>query len=248
MNCLLVPTVGLDLGLLERLAYSIDYPIAHKIVLNNGKPGSVNQFIKNHPDWKVNEHYKNFGVAESWNQAPYIFPKEKSWLIVNDDVWFGPGYLGVLCKVCTDDFVSSQHMIFTHPTAETPQCFVWTRKAVDEFGYFDENFWPAYYEDLDMRFRFKIGNASTYHIPLYGQNHGKPYPGGQNWNGMKDGAGLFNRAYFLKKWGSLEKPLWNHPYNDPSLSIRDWKMDHGRRSKIEPIWDTFMSMPNPSIK
>lgn len=78
MNVLFVPTLGLDLLLLERLAASVDYPIRSKVVFNNGDPGACDEFRDRHDDWQVKESaFGNLGVAGSWNFCAKMFPEEQ---------------------------------------------------------------------------------------------------------------------------------------------------------------------------
>jgi GT2 family glycosyltransferase len=243
MNCLLVPAIGLDLNLINRFADSIDFPIAHKCIVNNGRLGVFDDFHKQRPDWGIYETGHNIGVAASWNLAPQFWPNEKCWLICNEDVWFEKGSLEAICKG-SDRLADNCDMVHTN---ETYPCFVWTRRGIRRFGTFDENFFPLYYEDWDMRFRHRLGNADLPIVVQSGVHHGKPYHGGQNWNGMKDGCGVFNREYFLRKWGDLDAPKFKTPYNQGG-NLGHWSFEEARRRKIEPIWETFMSMPNPSIR
>jgi GT2 family glycosyltransferase len=210
---MIIPTTGLDPGLLARLRDSIDHPFDVRV---------------------MNNRYENQGVAASWNRAPDFFKAHKWWLIVNDDCWFEPGGLAQICH-SADLMCESCHVIQTN---EAWPCFVWTAKGCREVGNFDENFWPAYYEDTDYIVRLKLAGWKVGTVPGITVHHGKPYHGGQNYNAMKDGCGLFNRAYFIKKWGSLDPK----PTSDPG-----WHLDPKRRKQMEPIWDTFINMPGAAI-
>ncbi len=132
MNVLFVPTLGLDLSLLERLASSVDYPIARKMAFNNGEPGALDSFRDAHPDWIVKESaFGNMGVAGSWNQCAKLFPEEQSWLIMNDDAWFLPGYLETICK-CSNEH-ETEPLIHLN-SSNAYYCFVWTKTGRREFG------------------------------------------------------------------------------------------------------------------
>lgn len=142
MNVLFVPTLGLDLSLLERLAASVDYPIRSKVAFNNGEPGALDEFRDKHDDWIVKESaFGNLGVAGSWNQCAKMFPEEPSWLIMNDDAWFLPGYLQ---KIQQASFNHYNEPIVHLNSSNAYYTFVWTQRGKKEFGEFDENFWPAY--------------------------------------------------------------------------------------------------------
>src|SRR5216117_1106224 len=194
MNVLFVPTLGLDVSLLERLAASVDYHVRSKVVFNNGEPGALDSFRDKHDDWIVKESaFGNLGVAGSWNQCAKMFPEEPYWLLMNDDAWFLPGYLEKICKCCHDHF--DQPIIhLNHSNAY--YCFVWSQVGLKVCGEFDENLWPAYYEDCDMRVRHRLKGYNGYVYALEGLQplpHGKPNTGGMNYNAMLQGCGLFNR-------------------------------------------------------
>ncbi len=250
MNVLFVPTLGLDLSLLERLANSVDYAIHAKCVFNNGEPGALDSFKDAHPDWIVKESaWGNRGVAGSWNDCAKLFPEEDQWLLVNEDAYFLPGYLEQICKMARA--YPMEPVIFLN-NSNAFYCFVWTRRGKDEFGEFDENFWPAYYEDCDYRVRLKLKGYNGFVYALQGLEplpHGKPKTGGMNYNAMLQGCGLLNRAYWKRKWGNQDFTTATHetPYKDHRLSVDQWAWYPEGRSIRKEIYDAWMSLPNPSI-
>jgi hypothetical protein len=252
MNVLFVPTLGLDLSLLERLAASVDYPIRSKVAFNNGEPGALDTFRDAHPDWIVKESaFGNLGVAGSWNQCAKMFPEEPCWLLMNDDAWFLPGYLEKICK-CADDHWFELPLIYTNHSNPF-YCFVWTSAGKRDVGEFDENLWPAYYEDCDYRVRLRLRGWNGYVYALEGLPplpHGKPRTGGMNYKAMLDGCGLLNREYWLRKWGNQDfhgSPKYETPYRDHRLTVDQWVWRPDERETRRKIWDAWMSLPNPSI-
>ena len=250
MNVLFVPTLGLDLSLLERLANSVDYAIHAKCAFNNGEPGALDSFKDAHPDWIVKESaWGNRGVAGSWNECAKLFPEEASWLIMNDDAWFLPGYLEKICKTAREH--EQTHLIHLN-NSNAYYCFVWTQTGRKTFGEFDENLWPAYYEDRDMLVRHKLMGYTGYVYALQGLEplpHGKPRTGGVNYNAMLQGCGLLNRAYWLRKWGNQDftTSTYETPYKDHRLSVDQWAWYPEGRAIRKEIYDAWLSLPNPSI-
>ncbi len=245
---LFVPSIGLDVSLLERLAASIDYPIATKVILNNGPEDALEKFGDTHRDWKVFEPATgNLGVAGSWNWAAKMFPNE-SILIMNEDAWFLPGQLGKIVT-CADDNPTAPVIHINDTNAY--YCFVWTKAGRERFGLFDENLWPAYLEDTDYRLRMRLEGVSTWPYALQGEEpvpHGKTRTGGVNYAAMIQGCGLLNRAYWQRKWGNqdYENPLYKTPYKDHRLSLKEWVWMPEERAKRQPLWQAFMEQ-NPSI-
>jgi hypothetical protein len=250
MNVLFVPSLGLDVSLLDRLAASVDCHVRSKVAFNNGEPGVLDGFRDTHPDWIVKESaIGNMGVAGSWNQCAKMFPEESSWLIMNEDAWFLPGYLEKIRK-CAIEHPNEPIIHLNNSNAY--YCFVWTKRGREEFGEFDENIFPAYLEDNDMRVRHRIMGYNGYVYALQGLEplpHGKPRTGGINYTAMIQGCGLLNRVYWLRKWGSLDydKAEYQAPYKDQRLTPNQWVYYVEERVQRKALWEAFMSLPNPSI-
>lgn len=250
MNVLFVPTLGLDLSLLERLAASVDYPLKAKVCFNNGEPGALDTFGDSHPDWIVKESaFGNLGVAGSWNMCAKMFPEEPCWLLMNDDAYFLPGYLEKICQ-CAREHVTEPIIHLNESNAY--YCFVWTQRGRKEFGEFDDNFFPAYMEDCDYRVRLRLKGYNGYVYALQGLPplpHGKPKTGGMNYNAMLQGCGLLNRQYWLYKWGNqnFEEATYQTPYKDHRLTVNQWAWYPEGRAIRKQIYDAWMSLPNPSI-
>lgn len=249
MRTLFVPSLGLDLTLLERLAASIDCHVDFKVVWNNGALGALESFARTHRDWIVKDSaFGNIGVAGAWNEAAKLFPDEPTILIVNEDSFFLPGYLEII-RQCADDNYAAPLIHLND--SNSYYAFISTRAGREEFGTFDENFF-VYLEDCDMRVRHRLMGVTTYPYALQGlpsMPHGKPRTGGVNYAAFIQAVGLFNRAYWLRKWGSFnfEQAEYQTPYRDHRLKPSEWVWDPAHRAKIHPLWETFMSLPNPSI-
>lgn len=225
---IIVPTLNLDKSLLSRLLDSIDHPV----------------YV--HRRWN---DYNNIGVAATWNLGPDLFPDQEAWIICNDDVQFEPGALGEFCQK-VEELADKESFIMWDDT-DYFACFAWTRVGVERFGLFDENFFPAYEEDADMKMRWKIAG---YQPPnMFGKNcpmkHGKPQCGGPRYNQMIQDGAYYRRGYFVRKWGTLDfnKPVFKTPFNDPNKSLKDWTIEPDMRANLQKTWDDFINQPNPSI-
>lgn len=250
MNVLFVPSIGLDITLLDRLAASVDFHVAYKVAWNNGPLGALESFARLHRDWIVKDSgMGNLGVAGSWNECAKLFPDERTMLLMNEDAHFLPGQLEQICGQA--DHHESEPILYLNET-QAMYCFVATKSGREMFGTFDENFWPAYYEDCDFRVRLRLAGV-VHPYPLLPNQppvpHGKPRSGGTNYSAMLQGCGLINRAYWLKKHGSFdfEKATYPTPYRDHRLKPSEWVWDPAHRAKLYPLWDTFINLPEPSI-
>jgi hypothetical protein len=246
MNVLLVPSLGLDISLIERLARSVDFPIKYKVAINNGKIGALDEFRNRHRDWTVVDIGKNLGCAGSWNLAPEIFPTEPCWLISNDDQEFQPGVLEKICKAA-DEHCKDHHIIYVNQF-DAFDLFVWTAKGVKEIGTFDENFWGVYCEDWEYRCRLKVGNAMQFrmneNLPI---KHGKP-AAGKHYHELLAGWKPLNEDYLKRKWGTIgDNPIFNCPFFNPHNPINEWKLEEENRRKREVFWNAFWNRPNVSL-
>lgn len=246
MQTLLVPTLGLDVSLIERLARSVDYPIKYKVAINNGKIGALADFKDRYRDWTVVDIGKNLGCAGSWNLAPEIFPAETCWLISNDDQEFQKGVLEKICK-SADENCKDHHIIYVNQF-DAYDMFVWTQKGVKEIGTFDENIWPIYLEDYEYRCRLKIAGKCfrmNENLPV---KHGKHRPAGKPYHELLTACKPLNEDYLKRKWGTTgDTPIFNCPFFNPHIPINEWKLEEENRRRREVFWNDFWNRPNVSI-
>lgn len=241
MNCLLVPTLALDISLLDRLNKSIDHHIPQKILVNNGHYSALDKWEKENPDWIVLHTDRNLGVSASWNLAPTQF-YHNSWLIVNDDQEFQPGCLKKICQSMNENPHAHIHYVNEYQAYDI---FGWTRRAVEDFGLFDENFYPGYFEDWEMRLRLKLGKAQINVMQGITVKHGKPKPAGKRYMDMLAKFKPVNEDYFIRKWGKISDSETDYtaPFNDKTKTIKYWILEEGRRKMMEDVWDEFMKQP-----
>jgi len=214
---LIVPVMVNYQGFTE-LMHTVDVPV-HPIVI---------------PNWQ-----HNIGVSKGWNQGlrraielglEYVF-------IVNDDVTFSPGAMQKMLDGLNEgyDLISAfggdsdepgVHEIVDEGSPDFAAFVVNPRAFVEKFGFFDENFTPAYFEDNDMRYRIQVGGGRQ-GIVL----NAKMYHGGsvtQHWNGGQVVTSpMFesNRDYYRAKWGGTPgEEKYTAPFNGlTGKTFRDWK-------------------------
>lgn len=143
----------------------------------------------------------NLGVAASWNRIIELAGPEDV-IISNDDIVFNSRtFLELIISLRSHDFVEGDGWaLFGQRSGLT--------KTV---GWYDENFWPAYYEDVDYDLRLAKAGIVP-HRPLTEpvRHHGwatQTATGNPDW--LREGRER-NHAYFLAKWGGESKnPRWN---------------------------------------
>ena len=146
---LIVPVLN-RYDLLQRMLSSIDYPVKHLLVIDNGASMVMEDMELDVPDCVEFTTYlpmpANVGVAASWNLGIKSFPYDDRWFFASNDVVFKPGALERLCEARTDEITLSK--MFPHWHA-----FSVGYEAVRRLGLFDEAFFPAYFEDNDYNTR-----------------------------------------------------------------------------------------------
>lgn len=105
-------------------------------------------------------------------------------------------------------------------------CYMIKKEFVKKVGFFDENYFPAYFEDNDMHYRIllsgnhakRISSAPYYHI------------GSQTMrvNPDRDLGSHRTAGLFQIKWGStpsycMDGHGWKTPFNNQSLDVKYWK-------------------------
>lgn len=191
----------------------------------------------------------NKGCAGGWNKG-VEFGMEHGFnymLIANNDVLFSPKTIQALydrikkgdkmlvsaIDVAYEVTIPQQVTDPTHPVnnkdiTEAPSphfsCFMISKECVEKVGYFDEGFFPAYFEDNDYHYRIKLvaGNEAAiavtsavfYHYGSRTQNQeaGQPVVPGPVFKQ--------NETYFISKWGGVPgRETFTNPFNDVTKDI-----------------------------
>ena len=218
--------------LLLRCIHSIDYPVEKLIIVNNGNDLSVNAAIEQIEsegefDFRIFTPMCNLGVGASWNWIMRNNPAEY-WLMVGNDIQFTPGDLAKI-----DKFVCAHPEFVLCPANWGHSLFAIRPSCVDQAGYFDENFYPAYSEDQDQMYRIKLAGAKWQDCPDIHSLHGEPPLWGSStvWSDpvLNKKCGVTqqnNHEYFKRKWGGAPgEETFTHPYDNPELGLKDWIID-----------------------
>jgi GT2 family glycosyltransferase len=165
---LIVPVLN-RYDLLERMVSSIDYPVAHLLIIDNGASAVMEDISIDVPDCVEHTTYlpmpANLGVAGSWNLGIKSFPYADRWFIASNDVQFHPGALERLSEARRDEITLSGDFPFW-------QAFCVGYEAVRRLGLFDEAFFPAYFEDKDYERRAEHAGVTItkLHVPMSHDN------------------------------------------------------------------------------
>lgn len=227
---LIVPVLN-RYDLLDKMLRSIDHSIDHLVVIDNGGDyGSYDpgDHVRLYARWdRVHEASvvqlpHNIGVAASWNLGMKLTP-DGWWLIANSDLEFGPGDLEVLEGQVDPDRAAIYSMLGM-------AAFALTLPAVRQVGYFDENFHPAYDEDLDYARRAQLAAVPTIKARWTGKHVGSatifsdPEYAARNRETHRQ-----NDQYYERKWGGHKQggERFDTPFNR-APSVRAWELDPDR--------------------
>lgn len=132
--------------LLQRCLDSINYPIGHLLIINNGASDNPEDFELSIPELVEETTYlpmpANLGVAESWNLGVKSFPFAENWFFASNDVVFHGDALEKLSTAHTEHLTLSKLFPFW-------QVFSLGYGAATRVGLWDASFFPAYFEDND---------------------------------------------------------------------------------------------------
>jgi GT2 family glycosyltransferase len=163
MENLIVPVLN-RYDLLQRMLDSVDVPVDHLLVIDNGASVMAEPLeLKLGDNFAKFTHLRmpaNLGVAGSWNLGIKSFPYAERWFIVSNDVVFGPGALAKLAGANRDEITL---------TGAAPhwQAFALGDEAVSDLGLFDEcGFFPAYFEDNDYMRRAEFAGVNVRRVEL----------------------------------------------------------------------------------
>jgi GT2 family glycosyltransferase len=156
---LIVPVLN-RYDLLQRMISSIDYPIRHLFIIDNGEgPEEILEI----PDWVREITYtpvpSNLGVAASWNLGIKSFPHHNRWFFASNDMYFEKGALEKLGTARTNELT----LCDVPPYFQT---FVVGEEVVEKIGLFDEIYYPAYFEDSDFIRRVEKAGLTVTRFPV----------------------------------------------------------------------------------
>jgi len=197
-----IPTINRWDLLQETLKkYEKDFPNTYIMIVDNG-----NQFEKGINAERIFKNQghilgspKNLGVSASWNHMlnhafEIHLPKPfENVLVLNDDIYLGKTEAEII------DFIDNNQ--FSLATTTLTWCaFIISRETYLRVGPFDEEIFPAYFEDNDYAYRLKLeGIPHSCHEFLNPQtfiNSGSiAKDPSLNANFEK------NKKYYISKWG-----------------------------------------------
>ena len=147
---------------------------------------------------------RHIGVAGTWNLALGEHPD--AWVVIsNDDVELHAATIESLVQAAEDHFEAG----FIYPAFNPGAMFcvfIVKHRVVAQIGGFDEQFYPAYFEDTDFHHRMKKAGIVEFAAPNASYDHvGSATMKSFNEREMKTHHEQFkaNRNRYIAKWGSV---------------------------------------------
>lgn len=156
---LIVPTIW-HYDLLQRMLSSIDYPVGHVIIIDNG--GALE-----HAECEMADKVSivnlpsNLGVGPSWNLGIKLSPFSSWWLICNDDIVWNPGALRLYDEAIGDNNI----VIGTLSSDNTFSGFAIHESVIRTVGLFDEFYYPGVGEEINYIHRMNANGVKVKMIP-----------------------------------------------------------------------------------
>ena len=210
---LIVPTLT-RYDLLQRMLSSIDYPVGHVLIIDNGNMIDQLKLPAEIKELTVLTMPANQGVAGSWNLGIKCFPKDSRWLIVSDDVVFPAGALERYAGLA-----DSEKMQFFDVSPKWA-CFSVGETVVQKAGLACELFHPAYFEDNDWERRIDQAGVVKETLPIQVQH--------DNSSTLKSGFESKNAATFI-----ANKTVFDERADAGVMSGGEWSLDIRRANS----WD-----------
>ena len=219
--------------MVEPMTIALIVPVLNKFDLFTRLMHSVDCEIR---PYVIDNYVHNTGVSAAWNEGMRraLADGHEYAIISNDDVRFEPGAIEEIYTILKETdatLVSANQNMWYRGEERYVEgadffCFgVNIPKLINNCGSFDENFFPAYFEDNDMHRRMNLSGAKGYiarhavawHVGSATQNADPNNP-----NCSHERFGQL-REYFARKWGGEPgTERFERPFNDETKDIWDW--------------------------
>lgn len=232
----------------SRLIMSIDYPVDNFVIINNNGKGELDEELEKLKSLNkkfINKIHicnlpQNIGCAGAMNLIIKCFMNSPYWIIANDDIAFGPGFLEEMVTTAeADPGIGMIHGFEGDYGIGSWDLFLIRDHIIKIFGLFDENTYPAYCEDIDYIMRFmhrpirKIVSLNKMYYHGFGDKTQYNQHGSQTKKSNEDLANKLtyadeeNKLYMDQKWTDRWRMMSpsEHPFQNENLPIDYTKYD-----------------------
>lgn len=152
------------------------------------------------------------------------------------------------CLLDALDRLQLKHYRYIFDRSADLHCWAMTRDGLRIGGYFDENFWPCYYEDTDYCQRAKYNGLDE--GKCYISDSGLVHSAGRSLTVHSDPRLMHLHQhtitqivrYYEKKWGNPGNERYDRPFSDPTRSVNDWSTADSRFNNTligNPQWRLY---------
>ena len=174
---------------------------------------------------------RHTGCAKAWNTVIRLYPHHNFWIMMSDDVFFEPMQLESFylenVRSIGSPSLGALSACMRFPNTDTVRstfglmAFSITRVAILRTGLFDENIFPAYYEDDDYVLRMMLAGlefrALSNVVAFHGDESDRGYVGGTRKSSPAQ-AGRYSEElrrgsseiYYRFKWGPGASSFSSH--------------------------------------
>jgi GT2 family glycosyltransferase len=202
---IVVPTLTRK-DLLYDLLASIDVHVGTLLIIDNGRQELGQLWLPLVDDLRVADLGSNLGVAASWNLGIKTGVQDDWLMVLSDDVRMPPGALAQFAEQSAADRIVL--------SATWPHWCAFTIgiDVVRTVGLFDENFYPAYFEDNDYQRRLDdAGIAVQYGPEVHHANSSTLQTAGRRFTQANTLSFERNLQYITAKWTAGGSSAWD-PY------------------------------------
>ncbi|MGO9359758.1 MAG: glycosyltransferase family 2 protein [Xanthobacteraceae bacterium] len=180
---------------------------------------------------------RNRGLARSWNEGVRLALAEgcDAVMMLNDDLHFHPGGYDAFVTAATSAVEQDGAAFFTtcghepgphgsdRVVTQGFACCIIAAMLFEAIGGFDENFWPAYYEDCDFRYRLRSAGFAWLidKRPLVHHARSSTLRTDERVRRRHPEEERRNKAYYVRKWGDVVgRETFATPFDDPRFDLR----------------------------
>ena len=240
---------------ITRLLMSVDYPVDNFVIINNNGRGELDDELNALTKIKhkfinkitVSHLPANLGCSGAWNLIIKCYMLAPYWIIVNDDVSFGPGLLKEFAEtVEADPTVGIVHAHQGEYGIGSWDLFLIRDHIIRDYGLFDENLYPAYCEDSDYFMRLihhPINRVMSLNGNYYHGMGDKTQYYEEGTQTQKTDPTLVeklyhsnnrNIEYLTKKWGPRWRTCWpsEQPFENQPINTTTYDLDFVRSKHL----------------
>jgi len=156
---MVIPTL-MHYDLLQAMLDTVDYPIGHLVIIDNG--GNLKHVdCPQASQISIVSLPTNIGVAPAWNLGIKLTPFAEWWLIGSDDILWVPDHLRLY-----EEFMDTNTLIIESPSAHGMfSGFAVHESVIDRVGLFDEYYYPGVGEELNYINRVNAEGVTIRAVP-----------------------------------------------------------------------------------